>query len=298
MVTINSLQKKLTSVIGNLTGKRVKGQGEFSRRIKHRHTSFWNTADAELVRNTTMQASDSIEKWKDVTNWQRKLSNKFNSREFAKLHNCRVAELYWKGKDVNTLDFTKLPNQYVIRPTIGHSCGLVFLMNDGINLMDKRAYSEQQIKEELAQALSKNSNLEFLVEEFVRTEEGEYTIPDDFKLYIFNGKLASIQVIKRIGPGKGFSCFYDENWNLMQRVNTNFPQGVYQNPPKCLAEMITQAKKLSESYEIFARIDFYATDKGAVFGEFTPTPAMGDYFTPYGDKLFIDYWNKYCTGMI
>jgi hypothetical protein len=62
--------------------------------------------------------------------------------------------------------------------------------------------------------------------------------------------------------------------------------------------MLTQVKSLSKEYGIFCRIDFYATPKGPVFGEFTPTPFKGKYFTVRGEKLFIHYWDKYCNGKI
>jgi hypothetical protein len=58
----------------------------------------------------------------------------------------------------------------------------------------------------------------------------------------------------------------------MLSLTSNYPLGEVQRPPKCLSEMIEYARRLSKAYEIFCRIDFYATDKGAVFGEFTPTP--------------------------
>jgi hypothetical protein len=44
--------------------------------------------------------------------------------------------------------------------------------------------------------------------------------------------------------------------------------------------MTEAAVRFSKAYEIFCRVDFYATDKGAVFGEFTPIPAVGKGFTP------------------
>jgi hypothetical protein len=62
--------------------------------------------------------------------------------------------------------------------------------------------------------------------------------------------------------------------------------------------MLDQAKRLSRAYEIFVRIDFYATDNGAVFGEFTPTPSMGGGPTKFGQKLLMFYWDKYCNSKI
>jgi len=293
-----SAKKKLRSLIRAFRGKREE-EKEFSKRIKYRHAAFWEPADAETVRNTNMDASDAPEKWKDVENWQRKLSNKHNSREFARMHDCRVPELYWRGRDCSQIDFGSLPAQYVIRPTIGHSCNSVFLMDNGMNLMDGQTYSNAQITKTLNKALSKNRHMQFLMEEFVRTEKSEYKIPDDYKFYMFNGKLSFVQVINRLNVKEGFTSFYDKEWNLLENINSIYKQAAdLQEKPKCFDEMYDFAVNLSKSYEIFVRVDFYATDKGAVFGEFTPTPGLGAAFTSFGDKLLVDHWDKFCKGMV
>ncbi|GAA4430049.1 hypothetical protein GCM10023188_16170 [Pontibacter saemangeumensis] len=296
-ITIASLKDKFRKNYYDLLGKSA-DYGPFQQRIRHRHTTFWNARDAETVRNSAVSAGDPLEKWRDVEHWQRKLSNKRNSREFARMHGCRVPELYWGGREPEALDFSALPDRYVIRPTIGHSSGLVFLMDRGVNLMDKKAYSPGTVRGILKEALRQNADLEFLVEEFLRDERGEYRIPDDYKFYTFNGEVASIQVINRLGPAKGFDSCYDEHWNQIPNISTYYPQAETQPPPACLHELLQQAKLLSRSYGIFVRSDFYSTDKGPVFGEFTPTPGLGRTFTPAAEKLFVDYWEKYCPGMI
>jgi len=270
----------------------------FSERIKNRHRIFWTPLDAKKVINISMTANDAIEEWRNVRNWQRKLSNKRNSREFAKMHNCKLPDLYWRGRDLDEIKFNTLPKSFVVRPTQGYSSHSVFLMNDSLNLMDGKTYSEEDVKNVLATALKKNKNLEFLFEEFLRTEDGLYRIPDDYKFYTFNGEIACIQVINRLGPSKGFTTCYNEKWELIENVNIYYEKGEPQKPPECLLEMLQRVKELSEAYEIFVRIDFYATNKGAVFGEFTATPFRGLYFTLDADKLFIDYWDKFCKGRV
>lgn len=291
-------KKKLASVVKTLSIKLDKRR-LFALRIKHRHNAFWKLPDAEVVRNTAISATEPISKIKAVRHWQRKLSNKYNAREFARLYNCKVPELYWKGRDVDTIDFDKLPKYYVIRPTIGHSCSLVFLMANRVNLMDKQIYSAEDIKEILTKSLKQNPYIEFLVEEFIKTEKGEYKIPDDYKIYMFNGEVAIIEVINRLSPTEGTLSCYDKDWNMTANTAVNkFPQATFQPPPKCLDEMLEQAKRLSKAYEIFVRIDFYATDKGCVFGEFTPTPGAANYLTIEAEEMFIKYWDMYCTGRI
>lgn len=288
----------LRDIVHVLTGKPRKKPGEFNKRIKSRHKRFWSVDDAEVVRNTIMQASDPIEQWKDVTHWQRKLSNKYNAREFARKHGCQVAELYWSGREVRQIPFDTLPEYYVIRPTIGHSSGLVFLMNNGVNIMDGKTYSNEAIIGILEEALAGNIHLQFLVEEFLKNEAGEHCIPNDFKMYLFNGELAGIQVINRFGPSKGLTNFYDEHWNPIDNFNIYYPKGEVQAPPRCIDAIVADGKRLSKAYEIFVRIDFYATDHGAVFGEFTPTPFFGNHFTPEGEQMLVQYWDRYCTGKI
>ncbi|MEJ7685393.1 MAG: ATP-grasp fold amidoligase family protein [Segetibacter sp.] len=292
------IKSELRDCIDAWKGRPVKGHGKFSKRIKNRHRTFWKSSDAEIIRNTVMNASDLLDKWKDVKNWQRKLSNKNNAREFAKKHGCRVPEIYWRGRDIDNINFNNLPSQFVLKPTIGCSSKLVFLMNDKFNFMNNLSYSKKELTKIMAEALKENYYLEFIIEEFVRSEQGKYKIPNDYKFHTFKGEIAAINVINRFANKEGFMRAYDANWNLIKEIGTDFPKGPYQDPPACLEEMIAHAKVLSKAYEIYVRIDFYATDKGAVFGEFTPTPSLGNYYTHQADQLLANYWDKYCNGMV
>jgi hypothetical protein len=279
--------------------RRLSNYGELPGRIKKRHQSFWKVPDAETVRNQRMSAADDMSKWKDVKHWQRKLSNKANAKEFAIKLGAKVADLYWRGKDYDAINFDALPSNYVIRPTVGHSSGLVFIMDHGVNLFDKTSYTPEEIINALKQASTENPQLEFLVEEFLKDESGHYVIPDDYKFMCFNGEIAAFSVINRLGPHTGFETYYDLDWNKLPALNFSYPEPKIKTvKPACWDEMVEQVKSLSKAYELFVRIDFYATDKGAVFGEFTPTPSRGRNFTRYGKKRIIDYWDKYCKDMI
>lgn len=276
----------------------LRDSGKFPSRIRQRHKIFWSDPEAETIRNTKMLEGSPLENWQDVPHWQRKLSNKYNSRLFAAAQGCKVADLYWKGRDLNAIDFHALPAQYVIRPTIGHGSKGVYIMDAGFNHFDQKRYTATEILEHLKHDLEKNPNLEFLFEEFVQTEDGRYTIPNDFKFLCFNGKVASVAVIDRLSPKEGYSYFFDEEWNKMKRLHHLYPGKEEPTKPACYDEMLEQAKRLSKAYGIFVRIDFFATSKGAVFCEFTPTPALGKGFTRYGKKLLLKYWDLYCPGTI
>jgi hypothetical protein len=297
-VQIISTLKTLAKSIKKILFPQSIFKKEFKERIILRHKTFWNEVNAEEIRNTAMVANDPIEKWKNVRYWQRRLSNKNNAREFAKKHNCKVADLYWKGRNATEINFSLFLNKYVIRATIGHSSGNVFLINDGLNLMNNKAFDKDDINSTITEICKKDQNVEFLIEEFLQSENGEFKIPNDYKFYMFNGNIAAIQLINRLGPSKGFTTCYNQQWKQIANINTYYPKGSYETPPKCLDEMILKAKELSLIYEIFVRIDFYATTKGAVFGEFTPTPFMGNHYTPSAEKMFIKYWDKYCQNKV
>lgn len=295
---VQDAKSELQDRIDVLKGKPPKGHGEFLKRIQKRHSTFWKAPDSEKVRNTPMKASDPIEKWRDVINWQRKLSNKQNAREFAKKHGCKVPELYWYGRDIDKLDFKNIPAQYVLKPTIGHSSKNVYLMDNGFNVMDRIFYNSENLTEIMAKIIEENPYVNFILEEFVRNEQGQYTIPVNYKFHTFNGFIGGVSVINMTGPNDGFARAYDEHWNLIPDIENDFEKSPYQDPPVCLDEMISYAKRLSIAYEIYVRVDLYATDKGAIFGEFAPTPSKGRYFTKQSDKLFAKHWDKYCKGKI
>src|SRR5688500_374190 len=147
---INSIPLPLRSKLREIyyfINTRNKGNGEFAQRIRHRNKIFWESRDTEIVRSTIMDSYDPVIKWKNVENWQRKLDNKYNAKEFAKLHDCKVPETFWRGRDLSKIDFDKLPQQYVIKPTIGYTCNLVFLFDSSINLFDNRKYSYEALLE-------------------------------------------------------------------------------------------------------------------------------------------------------
>jgi len=272
--------------------------GEFSKRIRNRHTLWWSSSHDEAFKRKEMTRYNPIHEWKKEDLWQAKLSNKFNAREFAIMHNCKTADLYWKGRDADRIDFSALPAHYVIRPTAGHSANNVYIMQNGLNLFDKKRYTPEEIVQLLKTTLEAHPTQEFLIEEFLQSESGEYKILDDYKFFCFNGKIACVHIINRLGPKTGYSAFFDEHWNYMRPFHLLYPPKDGQKKPHCFDEMLEHVKRLSEAYGIFVRIDYYATAKGAVFGEFTPTPGIGKGVNKYGQKLLTQYWDKYCSGMI
>ena len=60
--------------------------------------------------------------------------------------------------------------------------------------------------------------------------------------------------------------------------------------PDCWEEMVEAVKTIGSSVHAFMRIDMYATNRGAVFGEFTPTPHGGNGYSEFADRYLGSYW--------
>lgn len=283
----------------NRIDKILKPDPEFTRRMLYRSEVMWGYPGGSNQDLPILEAEDSWEKWKARPHWQRLLKNKSNSREFAKKLGCKVPDLYWRGNDLASIDFDDLPQNYVIRPTIGKSCNSVFLMRGNYNLFDSRTYTNEEIVTSLSEISIKNPRVEFLIEEFLASETGEIKIQEDYKFFMFNGEVGFIGYINRRGRHEGSNRFYDENWNpLPAMINLTYSEAPLKSPPSCLPEMVNCAKILSKAAEIFIRVDFYATRKGPVFGEFALTPSHGKGFSKAGRQLLMEKWEENCQGMI
>ena len=62
--------------------------------------------------------------------------------------------------------------------------------------------------------------------------------------------------------------------------------------------MIFFAKKIGKAYDHYIRLDFFQTDKGPVFCEFTPTPCLGLHVTETGNQYLMKYWKNISKGVI
>ena len=305
---MKSIPRKMIALLGRENEKKIDliandikcrfGYRKFPDRIYFRDKMdkfYTNRSELEL---RVMSASDPLEKWKDVENWRYKLDDKYNAREFVKKFGCSLPELYYHGNDVEEIDFNSLPKDFVVKPNRASSARGVYVIRNGINAFDGITYDHSRLKEELKSYLSKNPHKNIMIEEYVLDERNDKTIPDDYKVFTFNGHIACVQLIQRFSKQEVYFNFYDEQWNELPPIKLEAKVGKPQSAPACLPQILEQAKTLSKAYGIFVRLDFYATKKGAVFGEFTPTPAKYTKWSDYGVKLLTSYWDRYCKGTI
>jgi hypothetical protein len=189
------------------------------------------------------------------------------------------------------LSLDSLPPHFVIRPVWSAARKGVYVVAHDRELLRGRTYAKNELKAAVRKDQGWVARYPILVEEFVKTETGDYALPMEFKCHTFGQTVGAIEVIQRAGR-QARSKYYTPSWEPFEdRMNTYLPPGEYIDPPRCLDEIIACGKKLGTAYGTFVRVDLYATDRGCVFGEFASTPAAGQHFTPFADEYFGALWD-------
>lgn len=274
----------------------------FIDRIRARHKLWWRRPKGVAARLHRMREmyvaarrDDPDERWHCCELWQRRLSNKASAREFAAKHGCRVPELYWAGRWVDGLPLQSLPQHYVIRPARGFSSKGVYLMAGETEVLDGRHLTAAELRRELRQQFGRVRRAPLLVEEFITNEDGRHVIPVDYHCHMFGSRIGAVEVSPRQGrdPGASTRNFYTESWQpLPEPMYVGIQYGGEFEPPRCLDELLHFARVLGTAYGTYVRIDFYASQRGCMFGEFAPTPARGRYFSPFADRYFEEIWRE------
>ncbi len=129
-----------------------------------------------------------------------------------------------------------------------------------------------------------------LVEPFVGLNG---VVPSDFKLFVFGGKVAFVQVdTDREHAHK--RVIFDRHW---YRLPVAFEFPIERRPiarPASFERMVAAAERLAAPYD-FARVDFYDVGGTPLFGEITLYPGSGlDRFRPgHFDLMFGELWAKH-----
>lgn len=232
------------------------------------------------------------------------VSDKLLVRDYVKekIGEKYLISLLGSWKEYSDIDFSALPNQFVLK--CNHDSGGLVVCTD------KEKLNHEEAKKKIEKSLRSNffyigreyqyRNIKPMIicEKFI-SDNGK--VPMDYKIYCFNGKPDVILVCRdRFSKNthRASYLFFDQKWNFqpLDKGDENL-QDVDIPKPENLDEMIEIAKKLSEDF-VFARIDLYNIKGKIYFGEITLSPNSG--FDPdikyetdlmFGQKLEIPYWN-------
>jgi teichuronopeptide biosynthesis TupA-like protein len=259
----------------------------------------WSSADSYRdachrlhERFTLRSRSEPDIVWRCCPYWPRTLVNKWNSREFAQKHGCRVPELYWHGRQIAKIPFASLPTRYVVRPVWGAAQSGVHVVADGKELLRKlpsAVIPRRVLREHGPVALTP-----LLIEEFIPPDDGSAGFPIEYKCHTFGSKVAAIQVIERTALHANAHRFYTPDWDSFpDLMDGYYPLAGPRAPPRCLDEMLETATRLGTAIGTYMRIDFFASDAGAVFNEFSSTPQIRrPGYTRCCEEMFGALWQQ------
>ena len=193
-------------------------------------------------------------------------AKKYFSNLCGEQHVIKTLGIYKKIEDI---DFSKLPNQFVIKTT--HDSGGVFIVKDkkdcDFNLLKQKISKRLKINyfKKYREWPYKKIKPRILIEEFVRCNEAVLPV---YKFFCFNGKVKIIQAIQNDKTQIETIDYYNENWEKLN-LKQNFPNSESGlKKPANFSDMVRMAEKLSVGFP-FLRIDFYNADDNILFSEFT-----------------------------
>ncbi|WP_095208027.1 ATP-grasp fold amidoligase family protein [Luteimonas sp. JM171] len=211
------------------------------------------------------------------------LSKKSTSHPFVKDLGMSVPARLATLHELEGLDFSKLPEKFVLKFARGWSSRGVMLLErtadgtyfDHMNL--RECTPEYIIQAQSAVAKSFGGRSVWLVEEFLESTVPVGKAPFDYKFYCFDGTVALIAQYDRNAYPPRCQIF-DGSFRPLRHgrdyviVRTNL-QGGPPVVPLNAPEMLWWAQYLSTQVDApFVSVDMYDTPGGPVFGEFTYSP--------------------------
>ena len=212
-----------------------------------------------------------------------KCVDKYEVREYIKSKGLEdtLNELYGIYNNVEEIDFSKLPEQFVAKTTSGGGNLQVFICKD------KKNFDIDEMKRIFKKQLSKktvNAGREWpydkikpriIIEKYLKQSEDKPSLVD-YKFYCMHGKPQVLLVIgDRDNREKEKKSMYDMDFNQL-----NYKYADYQTFDKSLQKpekferMKEIAHILSEDFP-FVRVDLYNINGKIYFGELTFFPASG-----------------------
>ena len=198
-------------------------------------------------------------------------ADKYNVREYVKkkIGDKHLNKVYGIWNKFDDIDFSKLPNKFVLKPTNGS--GDIVICNDKSNFKIGEA-KKILLKNRNHHFSSKTKewayyNLQFriIAEELIESSD-KYQVKD-YKFFCFNGEPKFLFVASERGTEHLKFDFFDMNWNWLPVTN-----GHEHNPnilkPKHFNEMVEISRKLSHDFP-HVRVDLYEENDKIIFGELT-----------------------------
>lgn len=222
------------------------------------------------------------------------LVDKYSVRSYVKE---KIGEQYLNEviniyDNASKVDFTALPNQFVIKGV--HGCHFNLIVSDKTNLNISKSkfllhkwMSKNQYYRGGREWAYKDVKPRLMAEKYL--SEMDKDVINDYKFFCFNGQPKFVEVDIDRG-NQDYMCFYDLNWSKLPFTKGNKTYEGDIEKPDDFDKMIDIAIKLADNLP-FVRVDLYNINGKIIFGEMTFYPADGrSEFSPDKyNKIIGDY---------
>jgi len=210
-----------------------------------------------------------------------KCVDKYEVRSFVESRGCtdNLVKLYGVWDDASKINFSELPNQFVLKTTNGGGGEDVVLVRDKskINQQEIVKFLNDKLKKEVnggrEWAYTGIANPRIICEELLVNKDNPEAGVEDFKILCFSGdpKYIIVDKDRYIDHRRNF---YTTDWERIS-VTTDHEQFESDYPkPKNFEKMLEIARNLSADFP-FVRVDLYNVDGKIYFGELTFYPWTG-----------------------
>ena len=175
--------------------------------------------------------------------------------------------------NASEIDFDELPERFALKCNHGCKFNIIVDNKDSIDKDQIRKTLDKWVKTKHGYVTAEPHYFKITpkiyAEEYIEGDNGEF--PNDYKVYVFNGKARCVLVCTNRKAGLE-QKLYDLNWKELHYLKEEVVTKKSINKPKNLNRMIEIAENLAKPFR-FVRVDFYETKQKLILGELTFTPA-------------------------
>ncbi|NBI07068.1 ATP-grasp fold amidoligase family protein [Senegalia massiliensis] len=211
-----------------------------------------------------------------------KCADKYEVRKYIEESGCKeiLNDLYGVYNDTSEIKWDSLPNKFAMKTTNG--CDTYIVTNDKSKLSKEKSLKllDKWLKIDFGLLYGEihysKMKPRIICEKYIETDEG--LLPNDYKLFCFNGEPKYLYVGVIDETGYTHKTFYNLNWEKQDFLKAGY-KSYHHKKPDSLNDMIKYAKILSKPFP-FVRVDFYDLNGKTLFGEmtFTPTGGLATYY--------------------
>lgn len=207
-------------------------------------------------------------------------SDKYKVREYISKKGLDyiLIDLYFAVENINDIDFSKLPDKFIIKLSNGSGTNYICRDKSKIDLNElssdfknfKLRVKSNSGREWPYMKSKSTIVVEKLLEDFSHINNAV----NDYKIFCYDGKPEYVICVSDRYSDKVNHLVYNVNWEKINvisegaRLNENVPK------PNNLSEMLQIASRLSEGFP-FVRVDLYSVYDKVFFGEMTFFPWSG-----------------------